>query len=161
VAGLPADRFVFDGFLPSRAGERRKRLRALAAEPRTVVVYEAPHRVKATLADMAEVLGARVIALGRELTKVHETILRGSAREVLSRMGEGEVKGEIAIAFAGYDAATSPGLAEEDPLSSVWAGALDASAGDTRAALKAAAKALGIKKPELWRRLVERGLVRD
>lgn len=162
IAGLPADRFVFDGFLPSRAGERRKRLRALAAEPRTVVVYDAPHRVKATLADMAEVLGARVIVLGRELTKVHETILRGSAREVLARMGEGDVKGEIAIAFAGYDAATSPGLAEEeDPLTSVWTGALRASAGDTRAALKAAAKALGIKKPELWRRLVERGLVRD
>jgi len=162
VAGLPADRFVFDGFLPSRAGERRKRLRALAAEPRTVVVYDAPHRVKATLADMAEVLGARVIVLGRELTKVHETILRGSAREVLARMGAGDVKGEIAIAFAGYDAATSPGLAEEeDPLTSVWTGALRASAGDTRAALKAAAKAMGIKKPELWRRLAERGLVRD
>jgi 16S rRNA (cytidine1402-2'-O)-methyltransferase len=162
VAGLPADRFVFDGFLPSRAGERRKRLRALAAEPRTVVVYEAPHRVKATLADMAEVLGARVIVLGRELTKVHETILRGSAHEILARMGDGDVKGEIAIAFAGYDAASSPGLAEaEDPLTSVWTGALRASAGDTRAALKAAAKAMGIKKPELWRRLVERGLVRD
>jgi 16S rRNA (cytidine1402-2'-O)-methyltransferase len=161
VAGLPADRFVFDGFLPPRAGERRKRLRALAAEPRTVVVYDAPHRVKATLADMAEVLGARTIVLGRELTKVYETILRGSAREVLARIGEGDVKGEIAIAFAGYDAASSPGRAEVDPLRSVWTGALDASAGDTRAALKVAAKALGIKKPELWRRLVERGLVRD
>ena len=161
VAGLPADRFVFDGFLPSRAGERRKRLRALAAEPRTVVVYEAPHRAKAALADMAEVLGARTIVLGRELTKVYETILRGSARDVLARMGDGDVKGEIAIAFAGYDAATSTGLPEDDPVASAWAGALDASAGDTRAALKAAAKALGIKKPELWRRLVERGLVRD
>jgi 16S rRNA (cytidine1402-2'-O)-methyltransferase len=160
VAGLPADRFVFDGFLPSRAGERRKQLRALAAEPRTVVVYDAPHRVKDTLADMAEVLGARRIVLGRELTKVHETILRGSAREILSRMGEGDVKGEIAIAFAGYDAATSLDE-EDDPLTSAWTGALDASAGDTRAALKAAAKALGIKKPELWRRLAERGLVRD
>jgi 16S rRNA (cytidine1402-2'-O)-methyltransferase len=161
VAGLPADRFVFDGFLPPRAGERRKRLRALAAEPRTVVVYDAPHRVKATLADMAEVLGARTIVLGRELTKVYETILRGSAREVLARIGEGDAKGEIAIAFAGYDAASSPMRAEDDRLRSVWSGALNASAGDTRAALKVAAKTLGIKKPELWRRLVERGLVRD
>jgi 16S rRNA (cytidine1402-2'-O)-methyltransferase len=161
VAGLPADRFVFDGFLPSRAGERRKRLRALAAEPRTVIVYEAPHRVKATLADMAEVLGARTIVLGRELTKVHETILRGNAHGVLARMGGGDVKGEIAFAFAGCDTATSPRAAADDPLSSVWAGALQASTGDTRAALKAAARALGIKKPELWRRLVERGLIRD
>ena len=161
VAGLPADRYVFEGFLPSRAGERRNRLRALAAEPRTVVVYEAPHRVKATLADMAEVLGARTIVLGRELTKVYETILRGSAREVLARMGVGDVKGEIAIAFAGYDAASSPRPAEDDPLNAAWDVALAASKGDTRAALKTAAKALGIKKPELWRRLVERGLVRD
>jgi 16S rRNA (cytidine1402-2'-O)-methyltransferase len=146
VAGLPADRFVFDGFLPSRAGERRKRLRALAAEPRTVVVYDAPHRVKATLADMAEVLGTRTIVLGRELTKLYETVLRGSAREVLDRIGDGDAKGEIAIAFAGYDAASPPGPAEDDALRSVWTGALNASAGDTRAALKVAAKSLGIKK---------------
>ncbi len=161
AAGLPADRFVFDGFLPPRAGERRNRLRALAAEPRTVVVYEAPHRVKATLADLAEVLGERTIVLGRELTKVFETILRGSAREVLARMGTGAVKGEIVIAFAGYDAASSPRPAEDDSLKTAWDGALAASKGDARAALKTAAKALGIKKPELWRRLVERGLIRD
>jgi 16S rRNA (cytidine1402-2'-O)-methyltransferase len=161
VAGLPADRFVFEGFLPPRAGARRNRLRALAREPRTVVVYEAPHRVRESLADMAEVLGARTIVLGRELTKVYETILRGSARDVLARLGEGDVKGEIVIAFAGYDAASSPGLAEDDPLKTVWTGALAASEGDTREALKAAAKSLGIKKPELWRRLAERGLVHD
>ena len=161
AAGLPGDRFVFDGFLPPRAGERRNRLRGLATEPRTVVVYEAPHRVRASLADMAEVLGARTIVLGRELTKVYETILRGTAREVLARLGEGDVKGEIAIAFAGYDAASAPGVAAEDPLKTVWTEALAASAGDTRDALKAAAKALGIKKPELWRRLVERDLVHD
>ena len=159
VAGLPADRFVFDGFLPPRAGERRRRLRSLATEPRTVVVYEAPHRVRLSLADMAEVLGTRTIVLGRELTKVYETILRGAAAEVLARLGDGEVKGEIAIAFAGYDAASAP--VDDDPLKTVWTNALAASAGDTRDALKAAAKALGIKKPELWRRLVERGLVRD
>jgi 16S rRNA (cytidine1402-2'-O)-methyltransferase len=161
VAGLPADRFVFEGFLPPRAGERRNRLRTLATEPRTVVAYEAPHRVRASLADMAEVLGARTIVLGRELTKVHETILRGSARDVLAGLGEGDVKGEIAIAISGYDAAAADGLAEEDPLAAVWTSALAASAGDTRGALRTTAKALGIKKPELWRRLVERGLIRD
>jgi 16S rRNA (cytidine1402-2'-O)-methyltransferase len=161
AAGLPGDRFVFEGFLPPRAGERRNRLRALASEPRTVVVYEAPHRVRPSLSDIADVLGARTIVLGRELTKVYETILRGTAREVLARLGEGDVKGEIAIAIAGYDAASSPEAAADDPLQTVWAGALAASGGDTRDALKAAAKALGIKKPELWRRLAERGLVHD
>jgi 16S rRNA (cytidine1402-2'-O)-methyltransferase len=161
AAGLPADRFVFDGFLPPRAGERRNRLRALAAETRTVVVYEAPHRAKESLADMAEVLGERTIVFGRELTKVYETILRGNAREVLSKLGEGEVKGEIAIAFAGYDATAPPAATEDDRLAAVWNEALAAADGDVRGALKAAAKALSIKKPEVWRRLVERGLVRD
>ncbi len=161
ASGLPGNRFVFEGFLPPRPGERRNRLRALAGESRTVVLYEAPHRVKASLEDMAEVWGARTIVLGRELTKVYETIARGSASEVLSRLGDGEVKGEIAIAVAGYDASSSPALAEDDSLMAVWTEALAGSGGDTRAALKAAAKALGIKKPELWRRLAERGLVRD
>lgn len=159
ASGLPGDRFVFDGFLPPRAGERRNRLRALATEPRTVVVYEAPHRLRPSLADMDEVLGARTIVLGRELTKTYETILRGTSRAVLARLGEGDVKGEIAIAFAGYDASSSPAPAEDDALKLVWTEALAASGGDTRDALKAAAKALGIKKPELWRRLAERGLV--
>lgn len=161
AAGLPGDRFVFEGFLPSRPGERRTRLRELAGESRTVVLYEAPHRVRASLDDMAEVWGERTIVLGRELTKVYETVVRGSAREILLRLGDGEVKGEIAIAVAGYDPSSSPGLAEDDPLKTIWTEALVASEGDTRAALKTAAKALGIKKPELWRRLAERGLVRD
>jgi 16S rRNA (cytidine1402-2'-O)-methyltransferase len=160
AAGLPGDRFVFEGFLPPRAGERRNRLRELSREPRTVVIYEAPHRVKATLADIDEVLGARTLVLGRELTKVYETILRGAAAEVLSLLGEGDVKGEIAIVIAGYDGSTAAEAAADDRLELVWKEALAASGGDTRGALKAAARTLAIKKPELWRRLAERGLVR-
>jgi 16S rRNA (cytidine1402-2'-O)-methyltransferase len=160
ASGLPGDRFVFEGFLPPRAGARRNRLRALASEPRTVVVYEAPHRVRDTLADMASVLGARTLVLGRELTKVHETILRGNARDVLERLGPGDVKGEIAIAVSGCDETTLPELVEDDALETAWTAALEEADGDTRQALKSAAKALGLKKPELWRRLAERGLVR-
>lgn len=156
AAGLPADRFVFEGFLPHRAGERRKRLRELASEPRTVVVYETPHRIRSSLEDMARILGARTIVLGRELTKVHETILRGSPHEVLSRLGGSDVKGEIAIAFAGYDLS---GPVADDPLRAVWKEALAASGGDLRDALRAAARALGVKKADLWRRLAELGLV--
>jgi 16S rRNA (cytidine1402-2'-O)-methyltransferase len=161
AAGLPGDRFVFEGFLPPRAGERRNRLRALASDTRTLVVYEAPHRARASLADIVEVLGSRTIVLGRELTKVHETILRGSAREVLAGLGDGEVKGEISIAIAGHDGTGPPELVVDDRLAIVWGKALADAGGDTRDALKAAARALGIKKPEVWRRLVERGLVRD
>jgi 16S rRNA (cytidine1402-2'-O)-methyltransferase len=160
ASGLPADRFVFDGFLPHRGGERRTRLRQLATETRTLVVYETPHRILAALDDIAAVFGDRTIVLGRELTKVHETILRGTAADVRLTLGEGEVRGEIVLAIAGYDPSIAQATADEDPLATVWKEALAASDGDARAALKAAAKALGLKKPELWRRLVERGWVR-
>jgi 16S rRNA (cytidine1402-2'-O)-methyltransferase len=161
ASGIPADRFVFEGFLPSRGGERRNRLRELAKETRTVVIYEAPHRVREALAEIAEIFGARTIVLGRELTKVHETILRGPARDVLALLGDGDVKGEIAIVLAGCDAAAAAEPATDDALPMAWAAALAEAGGDTRHALKSAAKALGIKKPELWRRLVERGLIDD
>src|SRR5262249_6732344 len=104
---LPGDRFVFDGFLPHRGGERRKRLRELARETRTWVVYEAPHRILATLDDLDEVLGERTIVVGRELTKVHETILRGSARTIRAALGEESARGEIAIAVAARDPASA------------------------------------------------------
>jgi len=159
ASGLAADRFVFDGFLPHRGGERRRRLRELASETRTVVVYETPHRILAALDDVAEVFGDRTIVLGRELTKIHETVLRGAAADVRKLLGDAEVKGEIVLAIAGYDPAAAQAPVVEDPLAVVWNEALAASSGDTRAALKAAAKALGLKKPELWRKLVERGWV--
>jgi 16S rRNA (cytidine1402-2'-O)-methyltransferase len=159
ASGLPADRFVFDGFLPHRGGERRRRLRELASETRTVVVYETPHRILEALSDITEVFGDRTVVLGRELTKVHETILRGTAADVRGSLGGGEVKGEIVLAIAGYDPATAQAASVEDPLATIWNEAMAAANGDTRAALKAAAKALGLKKPELWRKLVERGWV--
>ena len=160
ASGLPGDRFVFDGFLPHRGGERRNRLRELSREPRTWIVYEAPHRVLETLADMTEVLGDRTIVLGREMTKVHETIVRGTARSVREALAAGEVRGEIAIAVAGFDAAAAPAEAGAgDPVAVVWREAVEAAGGDAREALKRAAKALGIKRPELRRRLVERGIL--
>src|SRR5262249_14965947 len=115
ASGFPADRFVFDGFLPARAGERRNRLRALAGETRTVVVYEAPHRMTATLSDLAEILGERTIVVGRELTKIHETIVRGTARRIAGLLGD-VVKGELAIAIAGADGSSPVRSSEEDAL---------------------------------------------
>ncbi len=160
ASGFSADRFVFDGFLPARAGERRTRLRALAGETRTVVVYEAPHRMAAALSDLAEILGDRTMVVGRELTKIHETIVRGTARALLERLGR-DIKGEIAIAIAGADPSSQRASAEDDPLSRAWREALAAASGDTHTALKTAAKATGLKKPELRRRLAELGLIRD
>ncbi len=86
VAGLATDRFVFEGFLPARAAARRARLAALAAETRTLVFYEAPHRVGETLADLAAAFGAsRRAVLGRELTKLHESVYRGAVGDLATR----------------------------------------------------------------------------
>jgi 16S rRNA (cytidine1402-2'-O)-methyltransferase len=159
VAGLPADRFVFEGFLPHRGGERRRRLRELRDERRTIVAFETPHRIHRTLADLADVLGEREIVLGRELTKVHESILRGSAREIEARLDD-PVRGEITLAIA----PASGDIAEQDgpdPVRAAWADALRAAGGDRRAALRGAARALGVGRAELWRRLVELELERD
>ena len=84
VSGLPANRFVFEGFLPRKAGERRERLRALASEPRTVVLFESPLRLAALLRDLLAEFGDRRIAVARELTKLHEDVVRGPVSEVVS-----------------------------------------------------------------------------
>jgi 16S rRNA (cytidine1402-2'-O)-methyltransferase len=100
VSGLPSDRFCFEGFLPRKAGERRGRLSQLVAERRTAVFFEAPHRLGATLADMAAVLGDRRAVVCRELTKTHEEIVRGTLAELAERFS-GEVLGEVTIVVEG------------------------------------------------------------
>jgi len=110
VAGLPTDRFCFEGFLPSRERERRTALAALAHEPRTLVFFEAPHRILRTLADMAAEFGAeRPAAVARELTKAHETIYRGTLQELLARAQAEEnlQRGEITIVVHGATAPTA------------------------------------------------------
>ena len=103
VSGLPVDRFCFEGFLPRKAGERSARLRSLAAEPRTLVFFEAPHRLAATLAAMAEAFGTgRRAAVCRELTKTYEEVRRGQLDELVSWAGDG-VRGEITVVVAGAE----------------------------------------------------------
>lgn len=105
VAGLPTDRFTFDGFVPARPSARRKFFTALAQESRTVVVYEAARRLPASLRDLHEVMGARRIVVVRELTKMFEEILRGSVDEILDqlerRLGHQTLQGEITLLIAG------------------------------------------------------------
>jgi len=101
VAGLPTDRFTFEGFLPRKAGERRAALALLASEPRTMVFFEAPSRVAETLAAMASAFGAdRPAAVCRELTKLHEEVVRGPLGE-LSSWAEPGVRGEIVVVVGG------------------------------------------------------------
>ena len=103
ASGLPSDRFVFLGYIPSKSGERRALFQSLALETRTMVLYETPHRILASLADMAEVLGqTREAVACRELTKVHEEILRGTLSSLLNTLkAREEVLGEFVMVVAG------------------------------------------------------------
>ncbi len=105
ISGLPVDRFCFEGFLPRKAGERRRGLAELAAERRTLVFFEAPHRLAATLADLAAAFGAqRHAAVCRELTKTHEQVLRGSLGELADRAASEQLRGEITLVVGGAPA---------------------------------------------------------
>jgi 16S rRNA (cytidine1402-2'-O)-methyltransferase len=102
VSGLPSDKFVVEGFLSRRGAERRRQLDALAAEPRTLVLLEAPHRIAPMLADLAASFGAeRQVAVCRELTKTYEEVLRGPAGEIAAVAAERELRGEITVVVAG------------------------------------------------------------
>ncbi len=101
ISGLPTDRFVFEGFLPRRAGERRMRLRGLANDRRTVVLFESPHRVATLLRDVLVELGDRQVAIARELTKLHEEVIRGRTSEVLAGLPDVELKGELVVVLEG------------------------------------------------------------
>ena len=109
LSGLPADRFCFEGFLPRRAGERRTRLRALATEPRTLVFFEAPHRVTAALADLATAFGSdRPAAVCRELTKTYEEIRRGPLADLAAWAAQTHPRGEITLVVGGAAEAAGP-----------------------------------------------------
>lgn len=104
IAGLPTDRFVFEGFLPARSGERQAALRRLAQESRTLVLFEAPHRIAATLQQLAAACGGeRAAVVARELTKLHETVYRGTLAELAQRAAQDPdlARGEITIVIAG------------------------------------------------------------
>jgi 16S rRNA (cytidine1402-2'-O)-methyltransferase len=113
VSGLPSDRFVFEGFLPKKEGERRARLEALATERRTIVLFESPRRVGATLQAIASTLGAdRPVSVARELTKVHEEVLRGTAEELARTLEGEELRGEVVLVIGGATQGPAPELAE-------------------------------------------------
>jgi 16S rRNA (cytidine1402-2'-O)-methyltransferase len=158
ASGLATDSIYFGGFLPSKKGERRKRLEECRDIPATLVFYEAPHRLAKSLADCGDVLGDRRAAVARELTKIHEEIARGTLQELVTRYADSPVKGEIVLvierdnkgksdAFRRSDAATQTTL--EQRFSDLQQQGLD-----HKAALKQAAKEFGLSKSEAYRRLL-------
>ena len=101
ATGLPTDRFVFEGFLPAKKKQRRERLQTLRDETRTLIFYEAPHRLKDTLDDIHELLGNREAVLAREVTKIHEEFLRGPVSALVRELGSEEVRGEVTLIISG------------------------------------------------------------
>lgn len=113
ISGLPLDSFAFEGFLPSKHTARMKRLEEITPETRTLVFYEAPHRIIQTVEDMLRVFGDRKSVLTRELTKIHEETVRGQLSEIVARLKHGTIKGEFTIIVQG--AGESPKQAGIDP----------------------------------------------
>jgi 16S rRNA (cytidine1402-2'-O)-methyltransferase len=148
VSGLPVDRFCFEGFPPRKPGERLARLREVAAERRTLVYFEAPHRIAATLDAMAEAFGGdRPAAVCRELTKTYEEVRRGPLAE-LARWAADGVRGEITVVVAG---APAPGPQDLGPAELVRRVAAREEAGERRKdAIAAVATEAGLPKREVF-----------
>ncbi|WP_026163669.1 16S rRNA (cytidine(1402)-2'-O)-methyltransferase [Kribbella catacumbae] len=147
LSGLPVDRFTFEGFLPRKSGERAKRFAELAREQRTMIFFEAPHRLAASLKDMADGFGAnRRTAVCRELTKTYEEVKRGGAGELAEWAAEG-VRGEITIVVAGAD----PSERELEPAELAAEVAADEEAGTPRKqAIADVAKRFGVPKRTVY-----------
>jgi 16S rRNA (cytidine1402-2'-O)-methyltransferase len=154
ASGLPTDRFAFDGFLPRKGGARRQRLAELAREPRTVVLFAAPHRVAQDLGDLAAALGAdRPAALGRELTKLHEEVRHGTLASLAAGAEDG-VRGEVTLVIGGRprQASTPP---QDDELAR-RVGDLVAAGGNKKDAIAEVARAAGVPKRTVYQAVLDR-----
>lgn len=154
ASGLPTDSFRFSGFLPAKQGARRTVLEAIRDSPRTQIFYEAPHRILETLEDIVELLGPeRHVVVAREVTKLHEEFLRGSAEDVLATLNRRvEVKGEITLLIGKHDGTEHP----QPDGKTVGKRVRELMSGDSldeKAALKQAAKEFGVSKSEAYREL--------
>ena len=148
VSGLPTDRFVFEGFLPSKQTARRKRLNELEQEERTLIFYEAPHRIMKTIRDMLDVFGDRKAVITRELTKIHEEAVRGGLSNILKHLQSGTLKGEFTIIVHGATEETeqesiSPGEYLRNLM--IHRGL------SKKEAVQAAARELGLPKREVYK----------
>ncbi len=155
ASGLPTDEFFFGGFLPARTHARRARLEQVHALASTLIFYEAPHRIALALTDAREILGERRAAVVRELTKVHEEVARGLLSELIKRFSaDAPARGEIVLVIdrsviGSVDAAqrdSAPDIAER-------VATLESEGLEARAALKKAAREMGLSRPEAYRRL--------
>ena len=166
ASGLPAERFVFLGFAPAKAAERRREFKKIAgmagsgdSNPATLIFYEAPHRLAAMLADAAEIFGARRAVVAREMTKIHEEFVRGTLTELAAWAKTKEPRGEITVLIAGSGENAShaeSACGGPKSLAERVAELMKSGVMDRKAALKQAARELGIKKRDAYRQMLER-----
>lgn len=153
LSGLPTGRFTFEGFLSMNKKSRREHLEEIKGERRTMIFYEAPHKLANTLRDLYEALGDRRISIVRELTKLHEEVIRTTLREAAAAYGEGGLKGEIVLVIEG---ALQPQKEEVtlDDACALARGYMEEGVSASEAA-KRAAKEAGLKKGDIYKRLSE------
>ena len=158
LSALSTVRFAFEGFLPAQKGERRKRLEAVKHDDRTLVFYEAPHKLKSTLLDMSEILGSdRKISLCRELTKLNEETLRLTLGDAVNYYEENEPRGEYVLVISGFDGVVPTEGGEDLTLLSPeeHVARYEAEGMKRMDAIKKAAKDRGVSKSELYKLLIE------
>jgi 16S rRNA (cytidine1402-2'-O)-methyltransferase len=157
ASGMPIEDFVFVGFLPSRPTARRKALRALAEEPRTIAAYEAPHRLIETLEDALEILGNRPAVIAREVTKVYEEFLRGHIEDLLGAARKKGPRGEITLLIGppdGHAKHAEIEAASKVPLARRVDEIMQERGVDRKAALKQAARERGLTRREAYKQLL-------
>ena len=155
AGGLPTDSFQFLGFLPAKRGQRRTMLEALRNAQNTIVAYEAPHRIAETMQDIVEMLGPeRPVVLARELTKMHEEFIRGTAAQVLARVQEHELKGEITLLIGKGEAQELRAGAED--IAQRLEEIMREQKLDEKAGLKVLARERGLSKSEAYREVQRR-----
>lgn len=152
ASGYPADEFVFAGFAPSRANDRKRWLERLATEPRTVVFFEAPHRIEKTLIEMSNLLAERPITVARELTKLHEEVRHTTAR--LAPTLEISARGEFTIVLAPFtEPKSEPDVIDNERLTSYFYHMTNSTAVSRRQAVTATAEKFGLSTNEVYARL--------
>jgi 16S rRNA (cytidine1402-2'-O)-methyltransferase len=148
ASGLPTDSFRFEGFLPSKSGQRSNVFEALKSEQTTLIFYEAPHRILDTLADVDRIMGSRPVVIARELTKTHEEFLRGTARQILDILGKRDtVKGEITLLIGKAGKSDAP---PEDASIEEAVAACEREGLSRMDAIKAVARRYGLSKREVY-----------
>jgi 16S rRNA (cytidine1402-2'-O)-methyltransferase len=155
ASGLPNEEFLFVGFLPARSGERRRALERLRIEDRTLILYEAPHRIAESVADAREILGDRPACVAREVTKLHEEFLRGKLSEISASLEERPARGEITLLIGPADATEARSHVDSaQSLAARVEELMHQAKLDRKEALKLAAKERGLTRQDAYAQIV-------